>query len=60
MELICKAMANRFGFLNAFSIFFLIFFRLRDFFWPISPSRTITDTLGFVFEKEDNQFMAQL
>ena len=59
-ELITTATATRLGFSKALLIIFLVFFKLRAFFLPISPSRTITDTVGFFFTNDDKQLMVRL
>ena len=59
-ELITTATATRLGFSKALLIIFLVFFKLRAFFLPISPSRTITATVGFFFTNDDKQLMARL
>ena len=43
-ELTTKATATRLGFSNAFLIIVFVFSKLSDFFLPIWPSKTMTDT----------------
>ena len=56
-ELTTKATATRLGFSNAFLIIVFVFSKLSDFFLPIWPSKTMTETVGF-FRRDGTQLMA--